>query len=59
MQFEGNANGLRILTHQFNGRRKGGFALTYTTIASMIKYPFGSDVKSKKNKYGFFNSVAS
>jgi len=27
-QFDGNANAFRLLTHQFNGRREGGFALT-------------------------------
>ena len=26
--FEGNANAFRLLTHQFEGRRKGGFAMT-------------------------------
>jgi dGTPase len=33
--FEGNANALRILTHSFRGRFRGGFGLTYTTIASI------------------------
>jgi len=55
--FEGNANALRILTHQFNGRRKGGFALTYATLASLVKYPYGSDAATgKKFKYGYFVS---
>lgn len=55
--FEGNANALRLLTHQFNGRRKGGFALTYSTLASLIKYPFGSDAMLQgKKKYGYFQS---
>ncbi|MDP3461342.1 MAG: dNTP triphosphohydrolase, partial [Bacteroidales bacterium] len=31
--FEGNANAFRILTHQFNGRREGGFSLTFATMA--------------------------
>jgi dGTPase len=53
--FEGNANALRLLTHQFNGRRKGGFALTYTTIASIIKYPYASGAENLK-KYGYFQS---
>ncbi|OFX24382.1 MAG: dehydrogenase [Bacteroidetes bacterium GWA2_31_9b] len=55
--FEGNANALRLLTHQFNGRRKGGFALTYSSLAALIKYPYGSDalVKGKK-KFGYFQS---
>lgn len=56
INFEGNANALRLLTHQFNGRRRGGFALTYTTLASLIKYPFGSEVNPQKAKYGFFQS---
>ncbi len=55
--FEGNANALRILTHQFNGRRKGGFALTYATLSSLVKYPYGSDaMDGKKCKYGYFAS---
>jgi dGTPase len=54
--FEGNANALRLLTHQFNGRQKGGYALTYTTVASIIKYPFPSGAVPGKNKYGFFRS---
>lgn len=54
--FEGNANALRLLTHQFNGRRFGGFSLTYTTLASLIKYPFPSINKYEKKKYGFFQT---
>ncbi len=54
VNFEGNANALRLLTHQFRGRRKGGFALTYTTLASLIKYPYGSELNGKK--YGYFQS---
>ncbi|MBI9034364.1 MAG: deoxyguanosinetriphosphate triphosphohydrolase [Bacteroidales bacterium] len=54
--FEGNANAFRMLTHQLKGRRKGGYALTYTSIASLIKYPFGSDAMGKKNKFGFFET---
>lgn len=37
--FEGNANALRILTHPFNGKDDKGFALTYTSLASIVKYP--------------------
>lgn len=54
--FEGNANALRLLTHQFNGRRKGGYVLTYATLASLIKYPFDSVQRTKNNKYGYFVS---
>ncbi|MCM1068020.1 MAG: dNTP triphosphohydrolase [Muribaculaceae bacterium] len=53
--FEGNANAFRVLTHQFKGRRKGGFAMTYSTLASIVKYPFES-VLSTKGKFGFFNT---
>lgn len=54
--FEGNANALRLLTHQFNGRRKGGYVLTYATLASLIKYPYGSLNRLKKNKFGYFKT---
>ena len=54
--FEGNANAFRLLTHQFKGRRPGGFVMTYSTIASIVKYPFASSAASKKGKFGFFQS---
>ncbi len=53
-RFEGNANALRMLTHAFRGRRKGGFAMTYTTIASILKYPYESGIGMKK--FGYFQS---
>lgn len=52
--FEGNANAFRLLTHDFKGRRKGGFALTYSTLASIVKYPYESTLAGKKHKFGFF-----
>ncbi len=55
--FEGNANAFRLLTHQFNGRRPGGFVLTYSTLASIVKYPYSSlYCDLKKQKFGFFKS---
>lgn len=54
--FEGNANSLRLLTHQFKGRRKGGFAMTYSTLASIVKYPYASLLSGPKGKFGFFAS---
>ena len=50
-----------MLTHPFNETSEGGMRLTYTTIASMIKYPCESSAGlQKKNlhrkKYGFFDS---
>ncbi|MCF8233118.1 MAG: deoxyguanosinetriphosphate triphosphohydrolase [Bacteroidales bacterium] len=56
IRFEGNANALRLLTHQFKGRRFGGFSLTYTTLAGLIKYPYPSVNDFEKNKYGFFQT---
>ena len=56
IHFEGNANAFRLLTHQFEGRRKGGFVMTYSTLASIVKYPFSSRLAGKKSKFGFFLS---
>ncbi|MBN1767150.1 MAG: deoxyguanosinetriphosphate triphosphohydrolase [Prolixibacteraceae bacterium] len=53
--FDGNANAFRVLSHQFRGRRTGGFALTYTMLASIVKYPWES-VLASKPKFGFFQS---
>lgn len=54
--FEGNANAFRLLTHQFLGRRKGGFVMTYSTLASIVKYPYPSGLAGKKSKFGFFTT---
>lgn len=54
--FEGNANAFRLLTHQFLGRRKGGFVMTYSTLASIVKYPFPSILAGEKSKFGFFTT---
>ena len=56
VNFEGNANSFRLLTHQFNGRRPGGFAMTYSVLASIVKYPFNSSHAGTKGKFGFFTS---
>ncbi len=54
--FEGNANLIRLLTHQFAGRRRGGYALTYASLGAMIKYPWASTLAGNKKKYGYFQS---
>ena len=54
--FEGNANAFRQLTHQFTGRRAGGFSLTSATLATLLKYPYPSYDKNKKKKYNVFYS---
>jgi dGTPase len=58
--FEGNANAVRVLTHSFRGRFRGGFGLTYTTMASILKYPCESVAVDKgykhRKKWGFFRT---
>ena len=56
VNFEGNANSFRLLTHQFVGRRKGGFAMTYSTLGTLVKYPWTSINAGDKGKFGFFES---
>ena len=58
IHFEGNANAFRLLTHRFNGRRAGGFVMTYTMLSSIVKYPYESGASGKKGKFGFFASEA-
>ncbi|MCF0042099.1 deoxyguanosinetriphosphate triphosphohydrolase [Dyadobacter fanqingshengii] len=59
--FEGNANAFRILTHPYAGKGYGSFALTYSTLAAIAKYPCESIAGHNKSKiytkkYGFFQS---
>lgn len=56
IHFEGNANAFRLLTHHFKGRREGGFVMTYSTLASIVKYPFSSNLAGEHGKFGFFCS---
>ncbi|MBL85696.1 MAG: deoxyguanosinetriphosphate triphosphohydrolase [Winogradskyella sp.] len=58
--FEGNANGFKILTESRAGR-VGGLRLSYATLGSFMKYPKESLPKKPSNhivdkKYGFFQS---
>lgn len=56
--FEGNANAFRLLTHRYSGRRIGGFVMTYSMLASIVKYPFASSYAGCHGKFGFFNTEA-
>ena len=56
--FEGNANAFRLLTHRFLGRRQGGFVMTYSMLASIVKYPFASSLAGSHGKFGFFQTEA-
>ncbi len=53
--FEGNANAFRLLAHRFRGRREGGFVMTYSTLASIVKYPYSSMAAETEGKFGFFH----
>ena len=54
--FEGNAQGLRIVSqleyHLFNG----GLRLTYPTMGSLLKYPWTYDHAGPKGKFSAFQS---
>lgn len=56
VNFEGNANSFRLLSHRFEGRRAGGMAMTYSTLATIVKYPYSSIHAGAKGKFGFFES---
>ena len=61
--FEGNANGFKILTQSREGR-EGGLRLSYATLGAFMKYPKESLPKKPTNhiadkKYGFFQSERS
>lgn len=56
VNFDGNANSIRLLMHQFVGRRKGGFVMTYSTLVSILKYPYSSVITKKQGKFGFFQA---
>jgi len=58
--FEGNANGFKIVTQTRTGR-EGGLRLSYATLGAFTKYPKESLPKKTTNhiadkKYGFFQS---
>ena len=60
--FEGNANGFKILTQDLQGR-PGGLRLSYATLGAFTKYPKASLPKKPSThvaykKYGFFQSEA-
>ena len=52
--FEGNAQGFRIITNLEYYLFQGGMRLTYATLGTFLKYPWTSDFisKAKKKKYG-------
>lgn len=59
LQFEGNAQGFRVMTRLQNWRDAGGLRLTCATLATFMKYPFGSlAADPAKGKFGHFAAEA-
>ncbi|MBK1897055.1 deoxyguanosinetriphosphate triphosphohydrolase [Chryseobacterium paridis] len=60
VNFEGNANAIRVLAHQQQGKDEGGIQLTLTTLASIAKYPCEAIARQKgiihRKKFGFFQN---
>ena len=65
VEFEGNAQALRVVAALQVRRRVGGLRLTRATIAAMMKYPCGSRIdgtvkrdesKVSQKKFGFFEA---
>lgn len=53
--FEGNAQGFRVMSRLQNWRDAGGLRLTCATLATFMKYPFGSlAADPQKRKFGHF-----
>lgn len=60
LNFEGNAQGFRILTQLEYHQNEGGMRLTYATLGSYLKYPWTSRYAEsegyKKCKFGCYQS---
>lgn len=62
IKFEGNANALRTLTSKYAEQEEGGYRLTYTTLASVVKYPcssqqgFVKEMGIGRKKSGYFTT---
>lgn len=56
--FEGNAQGFRILSRLEYNRHQGGMRLTHATLAAGLKYPWTSLETKKIKKFNCFQSEA-
>jgi dGTPase len=60
VNFEGNANAIRVLAQQQQGKDAGGIQLTFSTLASIAKYPCEAVAREKgiihRKKFGFFQN---
>lgn len=53
--FEGNAQGFRVVTRIENHLFDGGLRLTYPTLGTLLKYPWGVE-QARAGKFGAFRS---
>lgn len=65
LQFEGNAQGFRVLTRLQHAENHGGMQLTLPTLAAFMKYPRGATLPQRPpaahksvKKHGFFRCDA-
>jgi dGTPase len=58
MTFEGNAQGLRLVTQVEYNRFKGGMRLTYATLGTFLKYPWSvaEVTQGRAKKFGCYQS---
>ncbi len=62
-QFEGNAQGFRVVTRLQNPDNDGGLQLTHATLGAALKYPCPADAIDRghgvsRKKYGYFSAEA-
>ncbi len=56
LTFEGNAQGLRVVTQIEYNQFGGGMRLTYATLGAMLKYPWTVEHAGKRGKFSAFQS---
>jgi dGTPase len=56
LNFEGNAQSFRIVTKLENNSNEGGMRLSYSTLATLLKYPWTTKEIKKIKKYSCFQS---
>lgn len=56
--FDGNAQGLRVVTALENNKDRGGLRLTFPTIAAFVKYPRSAHAAQveKKKKFNYYQA---
>ncbi len=56
MTFEGNAQGLRVVTRIENHLFDGGLRLTYPTLGALLKYPWSAEYAGSKGKFSAYQA---